>query len=451
METQQRESQSKALSILMRVGLFMIYLIITATAGLVAFAWVRDMAAASELLPDFTVAEKRGPSENVAFTEGEALPRWTGTERITVLLLGIDERAQWDEPAWRTDTIMILTLDPVTLKGGVLSIPRDLWVEIPTSGYNRINTAHYLGDVYNYPGGGPALAMLTVERNLGIHIDHYVRLNFEAFITFIDEIGGIEIEVPETINDPLYPDNNYGYDPLYIPAGTHHFYGDMALKYARTRHTGNGDFDRARRQQQVIQAVLERVRRPDVLAQLIGKAPELYQKIERSVSTSFKLDQGLALAGLAKEMQRENLRFVVVDESSTLPWNTPQGWQVLVPIHDRIRERRDFMFWIGPATENNGATEEAATISVLNGTQQEGLAYATAQFLRANQVTVAAYSNADRQDYDSSLIILNRNKPKTAQQLLALLRLPESAVVRGDNPTADYDVIIILGRDYAEP
>ena len=109
------------------------------------------------------------------------------------------------------------------------------------------------------------------------------------------------------------------------------------------------------------------------------------------------------------------------------------------------------MFWIGPATENNGATEEAATISVLNGTQQEGFAYATAQFLKANQVAVTAYSNADRQDYDSSLIILNRNKPKTAQQLLALLRLPESAVVRGDNPTADYDVIIILGRDYAEP
>lgn len=450
MERRRTASQTKAYKTLMRVGLVLIYVIITATVALVVFSRVREMAAASELLPDFTAAEDKGPSENVSFEEGQTLPRWTGTERITVLLLGVDERSQWDELAWRTDTIMILTLDPVTLKAGVLSIPRDLWVEIPTFGYNRINTAHYNGDIYDYPGGGPALATLTVERNLGIHIDYYVRINFEAFITFVDEIGGIDIEVPETIDDPEYPDNNYGYDPLYIEAGTHHFYGDMALKYARTRHVGNGDFDRARRQQQVIQAVLERVRRPEVLAQLITKAPELYQKIESSVATNFKFDQALALAGLAQDMDRENVRFAVIDESSTLFWETPQGWQVLVPVHDRIRERRDFIFWIGPTVETNGAVEENATILVLNGTQTEGLAYATAQYLQANQV-LASYDNADRQDYESSLIILNRSMPKTAQHLLALLKLPDSALVQGDNPTAEYDIVVILGRDYAEP
>ncbi len=451
MERRQGNSQSKLIAALMRAGLVLIYLIITCTAALVVFSRVRTMAAASELLPDFTVAEKKGPSENVAFEEGQTLPKWTGTERITVLLLGVDERAQWDEPAWRTDTMMVLTLDPVTLKAGVLSIPRDLWVEIPTSGYNRINTAHYNGDLYDYPGGGPALAMLTVERNLGIQIDYFVRINFDAFITFVDEIGGIDIEVPETIEDPKYPDNNYGYDPLYIEAGIHHFYGDMALKYARTRHTGNGDFDRARRQQQVIQAVLERVRRPEVLAQLIAKAPELYQKVENSVATSLKLDQALALAGLAKDMGRENLRFAVIDESSTLFWETPQGWQVLVPIHDRIRERRDFVYWLGPTVTNNGAVEENATILVLNGTQREGLAYATAQYLKANQINIASYDNADRQDYVSSLVILNRSMPKTAEQLLTSLDLPDSALVQGDNPTAEFDIVVILGQDYAEP
>jgi hypothetical protein len=224
----------------------------------------------------------------------------------------------------------------------------------------------------------------------------------------------------------------------------------MALKYARTRHVGNGDFDRARRQQQVIQAVLERLRRPDVLAQLITKAPELYQKVENSVATNFKFDQALALAGLARDLDREDIRFAVIDESSTLFWETPQGWQVLVPIHDRIRERRDFMFWIGPAVESNGAAEENATILVLNGTQTEGLAYATAQYLQAHKV-LASYDNADRQDYESSLIILNRSMPKTAQNLLAVLKLPDSALVQGDNPTAEYDIVVILGRDYAEP
>ncbi|HQF00107.1 MAG TPA: LytR C-terminal domain-containing protein, partial [Anaerolineae bacterium] len=123
----------------------------------------------------------------------------------------------------------------------------------------------------------------------------------------------------------------------------------------------------------------------------------------------------------------------------------------LVPIHDRIRERRDFVFWIGPAVEDNGAAEEGATLLVLNGTQREGLAYATAEYLKENRVPVATYSNADRQDYESSLVIMNRSLPQTAQRLLALLQLPDSALVQGDNPTAEYDIVIILGRDYAEP
>ena len=177
----------------------------------------------------------------------ETQEAWDGKSRVNLLIMGLDAR-DLEATAPRTDSMILFTMDPVNLTAGMISIPRDLWVEIPTSGYGRINTAHYLGDLYDYPGGGPALAALTVERNLGIHIDYYVRINFEAFVTFVDEIGGIDIEVPETIDDPLYPDNNYGYEPLYIEAGLQHFYGDMALKYARTRHSGNGDFDRARRQ-----------------------------------------------------------------------------------------------------------------------------------------------------------------------------------------------------------
>ncbi len=447
--TTQSDSQKRLMSLLMRAGVALIYLILMIVGGLVVFARVREMAAASALLPSFTVTEK-GPSENVVYEAGQTLPQWTGTERITVLLLGVDERAQWNEPAWRTDTIMLLTLDPVTMQAGVLSIPRDLWVEIPTMGFSRINTAHYNGDLYQYPGGGPALAMQTVERTLGVHVDYYVRVNFEAFITFVDEIGGIDVYVPETIDDPYYPDNDYGYDPLYIEAGQQHFYGDMALKYARTRHSGNGDFDRARRQQQVIQAVLERVKRPDVLAQLFAKAPELYTKVEKSVATSFKLDQVMALGGLVLEgMSRDDIRFDVIDENSTQSWQTAEGWWVLVPIRDRIREKVSRVFWLTPEVDSTALEEEQATVSILNGTIKEGIAYATAQFLETNRIPVAAYDNADRQDYETSVVILNRNKPKTARQILELLHLPDSALVNGENPTALYDVVVILGQDYA--
>jgi len=141
---------------------------------------------------------------------------------------------------------------------GMLSIPRDLWVTIPGYGENRINTAHYLGDKNGYPGGGPALAMKTVQYNLGVPVHFYVRVDFDGFRRIVDTLGGIDIEIPQTINDPKYPDENYGYDPFYIEAGLQHLDGDTALKYARTRATAGADFARARRQQQVLFAIREK-------------------------------------------------------------------------------------------------------------------------------------------------------------------------------------------------
>ncbi len=439
--------------LLTRIGLILIYLIITVTANLMVFSRVREMAAASEMLPILTTDEK-GPSPNVEYEEGKPLPEWTGSERITVLILGIDERAQWDEPAWRTDTMIVATLDPVTLQAGVLSIPRDLWVEIPGYTHNRINTAHYIGDYDDYPGGGPALAVETVEHNLGFEIDYYVRVNFQAFTDLVDEIGGIDIDVEETIDDPLYPDANYGYDPLTIEAGEQHFDGELALKYARTRHTGNGDFDRARRQQQVILAILEKATQPAVLTRLVSKAPELYAMVEASSSTDLKLDQAVALAGLARKIDAEAIHFAVIDENCTENWTTPDDSMVLVPIRERMREKRDYIFGLEPveAPEEVPETEESAepaTLSVLNGTLTPGLAQSTADFLTANGFTVTNFANANRQDYDSSLIILNRDFPAVADELVAQLGLPRSSVVNGENPTAEYDIVVILGQDYA--
>jgi LCP family protein required for cell wall assembly len=408
------------------------------------------MAFEAEMLPIFTGGGK-GPSPNVDYDREEARYIWTGTERVTVLVLGVDERAQWDEPAWRTDTMMVATLDPVTMQAGLLSIPRDLWVDIPTVGYNRINTAHYFGDYYDYPGGGPALAAETVERNLGIAIDYYVRVNFQGFIDFVDAIGGIDIYVEETIDDPAYPDYDVGYDPLYIEAGQHHFYGDMALKYARTRHSPNGDFDRARRQQQVVQAVLDRVTDPARLPQLVSNAPEMYASVEDSVATDLKLDQMLALAMVAKDVNRDDIRMVVIDETATEPWVTVDDAMILVPVREAMRQKRDYFLGMTEVANPDPAEEaEEASITLLNGTLVSGLAGSTAQYLSANGLTVDAYANADRQDYDSSLVILNRDKGGTAQRIVELLGLPASAVVRGDNPTAEYDVVVILGQDYAD-
>lgn len=188
---------------------------------------------------------------------------WNGKERVNVLLLGIDQRAGEHERAYRTDTMIVLTLDPLTLEAGVLSIPRDLWVLHPGDfdqvNY-RINQANFLGDAFDYPGGGIALARKTVENFLGISIHFVVRINFTAFEYFIDRIGGIVIDVPEPIYDPAYPTEDYGVEVFSLPAGLQTMDGLTALKYARTRHSQNGDFDRARRQQQVMMAVRENSR-----------------------------------------------------------------------------------------------------------------------------------------------------------------------------------------------
>ncbi|MBN2003297.1 MAG: LCP family protein [Anaerolineae bacterium] len=406
------------------------------------------------------------PSENVKYEFGSVLPDWTGTERVNVLVLGIDERSQETGP-FRTDTMMLITLDPVAKRGGALSIPRDLWVPIPGYKEGRINTAHFLGDLYDHPGNGPALAVETVEYNLGVPIDYYVRVNFQGFVNILNLIGGVDIYVENTINDPTYPNSGYGYEPLYIEAGWHHFDGEMALKYARTRH-GSSDFDRARRQQQVMMAVLERVTSLELLPQLAGNLPQLYETVQSSVQTDLALDQMLALGNTAMKVDRADIRFGVIDQTCTQPWVTPDGAQVLVPLRDRMREVRSYVFFedqptpvpqqstsgqsgavptLAPAT----ATPEAATVAVMNGTTRAGFAGITAEYLKGNGINVVAVDNADRQDYATTVVILNRDKPATGTKIVQLLNIPVAALVHGTDANAAYDVVIVLGSDYAGP
>lgn len=427
--------------------LVLIFAAIVMVGGVLFLSVARELLSDSGALPGLS-GSGGSTSPNVERRLGQVIPTWTGTERVNVLVLGVDERPQENGMA-RTDTMMVLTLAPQTLQAGVLSIPRDLWVPIPGYNQGRINTAHRLGEMYNYPGGGPALARETVEYNLGVPIHYYVRINFQGFVDLVNLIGGIDVYVAETINDPLYPDHNYGYDPLYIPAGQHHFDGEMALKYVRTRHTSN-DFDRARRQQQVLLAILERVTSLNMLPQLAPRIGELYGIMEQSVSTDLTLDEVLALAGLAIKVDRSQIRFAVIDQTCTQNYLTPDGAQVLIPLRDRIREVRDYVFGDLEIPAQTVEQEEA-TVAVYNGTERPRLALGTAEYLRQQGVAVTAYDNADRSDYPTTRIILNRPKPVTAARIAALLNLPQTAIINAVNSTASYDIVLILGADYPGP
>ncbi|MDY0019095.1 MAG: LCP family protein [Anaerolineae bacterium] len=437
--------KKNSLPLILTGGLVLIFLGVTVVAVLFFLSWARGMASDTGIIPGLNTSQE-SDSPYVERKPGQIIPTWVGEERITVLLLGIDERQQESGP-FRTDTMMLLTLNPVTLEAGVLSIPRDLWVPIP--GYNqaRINTAHFLGDLYDYAGGGPALAAETVEYNLGVPINYYMRFNFQGFIQFINLIGGIDIYVEKTIHDNSYPTSDYGTEVLHIDPGQYHFDGEMALKYARTRH-GSSDFERAQRQQQVMLAVLDRVTSLGLLPQLAPKFDEFVATLDQSIKTDLTLDEMIALAGLAVKVDRDTIRFGIIDSTCTQSYVTPEGAQVLVPIRDRMREVRDYVFGTTDVSGEGTTEQESATISVLNGTQQIGLASTVSQYLTAQGTSIAFFGNADRQDYATSLVIQNRSKPATAARLVTLLGLPQSAVINGVNATAEYDVVVILGADY---
>ena len=164
---------------------------------------------------ELTELQAAGESPAAVIPEGG----WSGTERVTILLMGIDRRvgqACGETGPVRTDSLMLVTVDPVSKTAGMLSLPRDLWVEIPGFNTDRINRAHFLGEGYELPGGGPALAVDTVENFLGINIHYYVAINFNAFVEAVDLIGGLTLDVPQTIDDPHYPDSCYGFEPFYF-------------------------------------------------------------------------------------------------------------------------------------------------------------------------------------------------------------------------------------------
>ena len=172
--------------------------------------------------------------------------------------MGLDYRDWETGDVPRTDSMWLFTVDPVGKTAGMLSIPRDTWVAIPGFDEAKINMAYFFGEVYKTPGGGPELAVQTVENFLDEPIHYYIQIDFKAFVDLIDKLDGICLDVPDEIAvDPLGPGNTVVLQP-----GRQRVFGAVALGYARNRYTAGGDFDRVKRQMQVILAVRERVPSP---------------------------------------------------------------------------------------------------------------------------------------------------------------------------------------------
>ncbi len=389
--------------------------------------------------------------------QGPTPEPWDGASRVNVLVIGLDYR-DWEagNDAPRSDTMILLSLDPLTHSASILSIPRDLWVDIPGGfGYAKINTAYSLGEANQLPGGGPALAMKTVESVLGIPIQYYAQIDFQAFVRFIDEIGGVKIDVPEPITIDLV--GSGAATKKKLKPGVQTLPGEWALAYARARYTEGGDFDRARRQQQVILAIRDRILDFNMAPMLISKAPQLYDELASGIRTNLSLDQAIQLGWLAMDIPEEAIRRGVIGEEQVIFAKSPDGLDILKPIPEKIRLLRDELFTsegaLSPAAQQQTlealAQAEGARIQVLNGAYVAGLAGRTAEYLRSLGLDAPEdlLGNTDAVAY--TYVIDHTGNPYTVQYLIELMNIsPNNFRVRYD-PNASADIEVWLGSDWA--
>jgi LCP family protein required for cell wall assembly len=285
------------------LGLLIVFFIVAGVAAYFTYTSVRDFVSAWNItdLPGIVVNPDAEPTQNspdsipvidnppAVVIGPEPIP-WDGASRVNVLVMGLDYR-DWvsGEGAPRTDTMVLASVDPISMTAGILTIPRDLWVSMP--GFedpSRINVAYRFGETYQLPGGGPQLAMSTVEGLLGLKIDYYALIDFYSFEQFIDEIGFIEIDVPRNIwVDPIDGET------VKLKKGAHDLPGNLALAYARARYTEGGDFDRAERTMQVIMAIRKRILSADMLPTLVSRAPVIFEQIASGVQTNLTLEQAV--------------------------------------------------------------------------------------------------------------------------------------------------------------
>lgn len=386
-------------------------------------------------------------------------PTWDGGSRVNVLFIGVDAR-DWEvnASAPRSDTMILFTIDPVTKTAGMLSIPRDMWVDIPGFGYGRINTAYNLGEAYKLPGGGPGLAMKTVEKFLGVPVNYYGQVDFNTFIAMIDTIGGIDVQVKERlVLDPV----GTGMDKVVITPGYRHLVGWKALAYARTRKTEGGDVDRAQRQQDVIFAIMEKVLSPDYFPIFVKQASGLYELMATGIHTNLSFDDGLRLAVLLQGVPRESIKTGVIDYDMVTFDNTVlngENASVFKPKPDDIRILRDEIFGGGAVGAMAGggdplqlALQEKTRVRINNGAYAQDFGQRTATYLQGLGLNITELTSGG--PYDRTVIVLHSPKLYTMRLLLYLFGLngaSGSSQIRFEpDSSSPVDVEIRLGNDVA--
>lgn len=379
-------------------------------------------------------------------------------DRVNIVFLG---RGGDNHPGgYLTDSIMLVSIDTKTSQIALVNIPRDLQVPIKGHGDAKINEAY--ADGYNdymakscgkktsssdckklANAAGASLSAETISTVTGIPVSYYVSADFTGFEKFIDSLGGIDVYVDKAIYDPLYPDvKMQGYEPFRVKAGQQHFDGKTALKYARSRETSS-DFDRSRRQQQILQATKEKAATVGVLSDP-KKLLDIISIVSEHIRTNLSPDELKALAGFVKNIDRSKIKTQILSTDGTGPLinDSSSGTYYIVTKTGNFKELQKYFQNIF----NADITSENADIEILNGSKTSGAGGKLSDSLKAAGYTVTNIATT-KESYKKT-VIYDYSAGSMKSTLKFLENGLDAEVITKTDPKKKVDISIIIGDDY---
>ncbi len=396
------------------------------------------------------------PPVGTALPSFSSVPAWNHTERLNILLLGVDQRQ--GDTTFNTDTMIVVSIDPVTKNVAMFSLPRDtVNVPLPPAA-QRVFGSVYQGKINSlwsnarnrpdaFPGTDRARGYNAMKEALGtlygLNIQYYVMVNFQGFQQVVDTLGGVTINVQNPVVDDKYPGDNGTDLRVYIPAGPQHMTGAQALIYARSRH-GSSDFDRASRQQRMILSIREQTSPQAVLTNL----QSLLTTLKSSFKTDIPLDQLPALIQLSSQVNTANIRSYVFSPPRFETQNYPISTN-LFPNVALIRSTVANAFKIDPKLEQlrDAVSAEDGTVWIVNGSGKNGQANSLVAFLEYEGLTAVARTEHPPVSPANTVIKVYNGRETSLPSTVALLqRIFGVQAQLINDPSVTVDIILTTGK-----
>lgn len=379
----------------------------------------------------FSPAALEAMSAMVLKPKPGAIP-WNGSDRITVVIMGLTQRTT--EPA-RTDTLLVMDIDPAHHHVNMLSVPRDLWVDIPGYGQGKL--------AIPYEVGGPRLAAYTLERDLGIPVDYSVALTFRNFIKIVNAMGGVTVNVPQELKDPTYPCLvGYDYCPIDIKPGVQHMDGRTALEFVRERHAfAQQDLARVKDQQAFSEAVKSTLMSPATWP----RYPAILRAVRHGLIADLPLND-MPEVGLQLMMARGNVThsYINMQNGMVQPSWSSDGQSILIPSNTTAIPNLVHRLFRDPAI-----ARDHASVAVLNGSTTSGVALDLEGTLQNLGFHTVGAANAGSSRYKQNEVIVNSSVGGPADYTARRLqRILHARLVTARVPGQSARIVVVVGSDF---